>query len=234
MALQTLPILRWHILYPSSDTFATSPPSPATYYCHHPFGVFYLSALIIFLLGKHDVVVHLPAILMSIAIPPLLFSIGKKHWGAIAGAATACGLRGGSHSDRIRELSQSGNDMHLRDPAVLLGPVSPPDCCEHGRPPLRLLGRLDRLCPDCTHPRLGFSESVRLSTSMDAALRLQLVRSLVGHLRRHRCGLLAPLARALLQGRQNRRLDRVGGAAGRRSRRASADGARSSQGLDRL
>jgi hypothetical protein len=91
VALQTLPILRWHILYPSSDTFATSPPSPATYYCHHPFGVFYLSAFIIFLLGKHDVVVHLPAILMSIAIPPLLFSIGKKHWGTIAGAAMACG-----------------------------------------------------------------------------------------------------------------------------------------------
>src|ERR1700722_7951861 len=89
VALQTLPILRWHILYPSSDTFATSLPSPATYYCHHPFGVFYLSAFIIFLLGKHDVVVHLPAILMSIAIPPLLFSIGKKHWGTIAGAAMA-------------------------------------------------------------------------------------------------------------------------------------------------
>ena len=91
VALHALPILQWHIPYPSSDTFATSPPSPASYYCHHPFGVFYLSALITFMLGKRDVVVHLPAILMSIAIPPLLFSIGKKHWGAIAGAATACG-----------------------------------------------------------------------------------------------------------------------------------------------
>jgi len=91
VALHALPIIQWHIPYPSSDTFATSPPSPASYYCHHPFGVFYLSALVAFVLGKHDVVVHLPAILMSIAIPPLLFSIGKKHWGAIAGAATACG-----------------------------------------------------------------------------------------------------------------------------------------------
>jgi hypothetical protein len=91
VALHALPILRWHILYPSADTFATSPPAPATYYCHHPFGVFYLSALAILVLGQHDIVVHLPAILMSIAIPPLLFSIGKKHWGTIAGAAAACG-----------------------------------------------------------------------------------------------------------------------------------------------
>jgi hypothetical protein len=91
VALHALPIVRWHILYPSSDTFGTSPPSPVTYYCHHPFGVFYLSALTEFVFGKHDIVVHLPAILMSIAIPPLLFSIAKKHWGIIAGAASACG-----------------------------------------------------------------------------------------------------------------------------------------------
>jgi hypothetical protein len=90
VALHALPMVRWHILYPSADTFAEAPPSPATYYCHHPFGVFYLSALTILLLGKHDIVVHLPAILMSIAIPPLLFSIGKKHWGTVVGAVTAC------------------------------------------------------------------------------------------------------------------------------------------------
>ena len=57
VALHALPIVRWHILYPSSDTFGSAPPSPATYYCHHPFGVFYLSALIEFVLGKHDIVV---------------------------------------------------------------------------------------------------------------------------------------------------------------------------------
>jgi hypothetical protein len=91
VALQSLPILRWHILYPSSDSFGTSPPSPATYYCHHPFGVFYMSALTEFVLGTRDIVVHLPAILMSIAIPPLLFSIARTHWGVVAGAAAACG-----------------------------------------------------------------------------------------------------------------------------------------------
>jgi hypothetical protein len=89
-ALLAQPIASLHILYPSWDYFAKSPPPPASYYCHHPFGVHYLSALALLIFGKRDIVVHLPTVLMSICIPPLLFSLGRKEWGAAAGAAAAC------------------------------------------------------------------------------------------------------------------------------------------------
>jgi hypothetical protein len=89
--LLAFPIVHWHSVYPSTDIFGTSPPLPTTYYCHHPFGVHYLAALALFLFGNRDFVVHLPTVLMSMAIPPLLFSIAKKHWGVPAGAAAACG-----------------------------------------------------------------------------------------------------------------------------------------------
>jgi hypothetical protein len=88
-AIHVLPMLKWHILYPSSDTFATSPPSPSSFYCHHPYGVFYAAALVMGLFGQHDATARLATILMSMAIPPLLYSIGKKHWGAAVGAVAA-------------------------------------------------------------------------------------------------------------------------------------------------
>jgi hypothetical protein len=90
--LYASPIVRWHILYPSSDIFATSTPPPSTYYCHHPFGVHYVAALTLAIFGRHDFVVHIAPILMSIATVPLLFFIGKKNWGLAAGAASACGF----------------------------------------------------------------------------------------------------------------------------------------------
>src|SRR5579864_675938 len=77
----SLPIAHFGILYPSSDWFAQTPPDPTTYYCHHPFGVFYLTAFFLWIFGARDFVVHLSPVLMSMAIPPLLYGIGKRYGG---------------------------------------------------------------------------------------------------------------------------------------------------------
>jgi hypothetical protein len=86
-----LSIVRFHTLYPSTDWYTVTPPPPATYYCHHPFGVFYCTAFFLWIFGHQDFVVRLSPILMSIAIPPLLYGIGKRYGGhAAMGAVAAC------------------------------------------------------------------------------------------------------------------------------------------------
>jgi hypothetical protein len=89
-ALMAEQIVRWKILYPAFDWFASQPPPPSAYYCHHPFGQYWSSAFFVWLFGPKDFVIHLPAVLMSASIPPLLYSIARRHWGSVAGAAAAC------------------------------------------------------------------------------------------------------------------------------------------------
>lgn len=89
-ALASWPIAKWKILYPVIDWYPQGPPSKAAYYCHHPFGSFWWAALWGFLLGRHDYVVRLPTVILSVAIPPLLYGIGKQHWGPVGGAIAAC------------------------------------------------------------------------------------------------------------------------------------------------
>ncbi len=89
-ALTAEQIVRWKILYPGWDYFASQPPSPSTYYCHHPFGVHWTSALAQAIFGSRDFVLYLPAVIMSALTPPLLYKIGKEHWGVVAGAVAAC------------------------------------------------------------------------------------------------------------------------------------------------
>jgi hypothetical protein len=84
------PIVKWKILYPSSDWYGTAPPDKSTYYCHHPLGTFWYSAIFLSVLGHHDYVVRLPTVLLSIGILPLLYGIGKQHWGTAVGAVSAC------------------------------------------------------------------------------------------------------------------------------------------------
>ena len=83
---------RWHSVYPLYDWFGTVNPYPAAAACHHPFGIFWLSAIMVALFGYHDFVVNLPAVLMSTAMPLILYKLGKHCWGAIGGAAAVLGL----------------------------------------------------------------------------------------------------------------------------------------------
>ncbi|MCL2447391.1 MAG: glycosyltransferase family 39 protein, partial [Polyangiaceae bacterium] len=89
-AASSWPIVKWKILYPTDDWFSPTAPAKASYHCHHPFGAYWWSAICFFVFGHHDAVVRLPPVLLSIAIPPLIYGIGKDAWGTFAGAAGAC------------------------------------------------------------------------------------------------------------------------------------------------
>ena len=84
-------MVRWKILYPAWGWYTGERPVPGNYLCHHPFGQYYVPAAFYWLFGHHDVLVHLPAVLMSAAMPPLLYGIGKERWGAPIGAVAAAG-----------------------------------------------------------------------------------------------------------------------------------------------
>jgi hypothetical protein len=82
-------IVRWKILYPAMDWYSGVEPTKAVYYCHHPFGQYYIDAFFIWIFGHRDFVVRLPAVLMSTAIPPLLYGVAKERWGRSLGAVAA-------------------------------------------------------------------------------------------------------------------------------------------------
>ena len=84
-------IVRWKILYPAWGWYSGVPPLASAYLCHHPFGQYYVPAALFWLFGHHDCLVHLPAALMSAAMPPMLYGIGKERWGAPIGAVAAAG-----------------------------------------------------------------------------------------------------------------------------------------------
>lgn len=82
-------MLKWHIVYPAWDWYNGTPPPKGDYICHHPFGQYWVPAIFLAILGHRDVVVHLPAALMSAAMPPLLYGIARQKWGPAAGAVAA-------------------------------------------------------------------------------------------------------------------------------------------------
>ncbi len=84
-------IVRWRILYPAWGWYSGVEPPKTEYICHHPFLQYYVPAIFVWLFGHKDFIVCLPAALMSAAIPPLLYGIGKARWGAPIGAVAAAG-----------------------------------------------------------------------------------------------------------------------------------------------
>ena len=80
-------MIQWKILAPVWD-YVAAPPTPAMYYCHHPFGTFWAQVPLL-LLGHHHFFVFVPAALSSILTIVLLYDIGRIHWGAVGGAACA-------------------------------------------------------------------------------------------------------------------------------------------------
>lgn len=82
-------IVRWKIWYPARAWYSGVRPEGAVLMCHHPYGQYYVPALLFYLFGHRDVLVHLPAVLFSVAIPPLLYGIAKERLGAPLGAVAA-------------------------------------------------------------------------------------------------------------------------------------------------
>jgi 4-amino-4-deoxy-L-arabinose transferase-like glycosyltransferase len=79
-------MLRWRIPGPVWE-YTRTPPTPAMYYCHHPWGIFWTTAVLLKLLGRHDFICRLAPVLLSIATPPLLYATGRAIWRPAAGAA---------------------------------------------------------------------------------------------------------------------------------------------------
>ncbi len=82
-------MVRWHSLYPGRSWYTGIRPEGAALMCHHPYGQYYVPAILFFLFGHHDALIHLPAIVLSTAIPPLLYAVTKERWGAPIGAVAA-------------------------------------------------------------------------------------------------------------------------------------------------
>jgi 4-amino-4-deoxy-L-arabinose transferase-like glycosyltransferase len=84
-------IVRWHILGPVWNYVKTAP-TPDMYYCHHPWGGFWVMGIVSAIFGHHNFILPLPAVLMSAAMPPLLYGIASDAWGKVPGAAAAVGF----------------------------------------------------------------------------------------------------------------------------------------------
>ena len=79
---------RWGLAGPVTHALA-QPPAPSEFYCHHPWGIFWVSALFMKLLGHHAWACRLPAALQSALTVPALYFTGRALWGPIAGAVAA-------------------------------------------------------------------------------------------------------------------------------------------------
>jgi Dolichyl-phosphate-mannose-protein mannosyltransferase len=79
---------KWHVLGPVAYYTQTAP-TPAQYYCNHPWGIFWTTAVAVKTFGHHDFVCRLPPIVMSTLTPPLLYGIARRLYGPIAGAIAA-------------------------------------------------------------------------------------------------------------------------------------------------
>jgi 4-amino-4-deoxy-L-arabinose transferase-like glycosyltransferase len=82
-------IWRFRTPYPSWGWFAPTPPGLEQAYCHHPFGMYWVLLPFLSVFGHADFVPPLPAVLMSIATPFLLYGLGKRAWGHLAGVSAA-------------------------------------------------------------------------------------------------------------------------------------------------
>lgn len=81
-------MIRWHIPGPVWE-YTRTRPGPEMYYCHHPWGIFWTTAALMRVFGRHDFVCRLAPVLLSAATPPLLSAIGRAVWRPAAGAAAA-------------------------------------------------------------------------------------------------------------------------------------------------
>ena len=84
-------MLRWGIVGPVWE-YTAAKPGPEMFYCHHPWGIFWVTTLFMKVFGRHDVVCRLPAIVLSTLTPPLLYAIGRSIWRPASGAAAALGF----------------------------------------------------------------------------------------------------------------------------------------------
>jgi 4-amino-4-deoxy-L-arabinose transferase-like glycosyltransferase len=79
---------KWGIWGPVRE-YTVDKPTAQNYYTHHPFGTYWLAGLFAKIFGRHAFVPRLGPLLQSVAIPPLLYGIGRRLWDPVAGALSA-------------------------------------------------------------------------------------------------------------------------------------------------
>ena len=79
---------RYHTIYAFYPFFEREPP-PGTAYMTHPLGLFWMAGILIKLLGAHNWVLRLPAIVYVTLTAFFLYRAGRSIWGPLEGALTA-------------------------------------------------------------------------------------------------------------------------------------------------
>src|ERR1700722_2501495 len=85
-------MIRWKLLYPGRSWYTGIRPEGAALMCHHPYGQYYVPAVIYLLFGHHDFLIHVPAVFTSAAIPLLLYGVAEERRGPPGGAVAAAGF----------------------------------------------------------------------------------------------------------------------------------------------
>jgi hypothetical protein len=80
----------WGIWGPVREYFLVKP-GPDQYYVHHPLASFWTIRVATAFLGAKPWVTRVPSILMTLAVPPMLFGIGRRMWGLWPGVLCAAG-----------------------------------------------------------------------------------------------------------------------------------------------
>ncbi len=70
---------RWGVFGPVTHYLAR-PPLSGDFYCHHTWGIFWVTALFMKALGHHAWACRLPAVLQSALTPPALYCAARALW----------------------------------------------------------------------------------------------------------------------------------------------------------
>jgi 4-amino-4-deoxy-L-arabinose transferase-like glycosyltransferase len=83
-------MVRYGIFYPVRSYFSQAPDISQAY-AHHPWGTYYLFALVRWVFGRQEWAIRLVPVCMSVAMPSLFYFVAARLWGKGAGAVAALG-----------------------------------------------------------------------------------------------------------------------------------------------
>ncbi|HEY3665437.1 MAG TPA: glycosyltransferase family 39 protein, partial [Polyangiaceae bacterium] len=106
---------RWGVLGPV-PRHLLRPPVPSDFYCHHPWGIFWVTALFMKVFGHHAWACRLPAALQSLLTPPALYLAARALWGPVAGVVAAA-------SFAALPIALSFSDFNSLEVPVIFGTV---------------------------------------------------------------------------------------------------------------
>ena len=106
---------RWGIAGPVPHELLRAP-GPSEFYCHHPWGIFWVSALFMKVFGHHAWACRLPAALQSAFTVPALYLAGRALWSPVAGAIAAI-------SFAVLPIALSFSDFNSLEVPVIFGTV---------------------------------------------------------------------------------------------------------------